>query len=416
MRTKNILKYAVIIIAAILLAGLVSWYIFLNRQAKTITATDSARGLGTASPSFSSSLGSTYNNIVSGITSFVGGSSAGSADKLPPQLWQVAKTPVAGMGFIGNASTSKLYFAERSTGYILEADPKNGVISRITNKLLPRTNEAVFGRERTVVLRSVDEEGGIVSFAGSFASSTLTGNYLMRNIRAIVPDPKTNGLLYLVKNDNGEGVAVRSSWNGANPKIVFTSPLSSWKLISLEDGRIFVALPPADNVPGFAYELQGDGSISPEIQDVPGLTFLPRASSIASLFGSSSGGTLNLFAQTDGTLISLDIKTVADKCVWDLSNKRTVVYCAVPQFVISKTFLNDWYRGAIHTSDSWWRVDANSGTVEQVFSPSERDGTLDVENPIIDMGGEHIAFMNAVDKTLWLFRISAPGEKPQKSI
>ncbi|MEK7132449.1 MAG: hypothetical protein AAB830_00160 [Patescibacteria group bacterium] len=406
---KNILKYPLVAIVALLLAGLAAWYFFLDKQAQTITSGDSARGLGTSAPSFGSAIGSTYSNIVSGITALVGGAGTEPASKIPPQLWRVTKTPVAGMGFVGSATSSKLYFAERSTGYILEADPKTGALVRLTNKLFPKTYEAVFSRDGSVVLRSINEDGGVDSFAGSLAStSVLAGNYLTRNIRAIVPDPETHGLLYMVKNDTGEGVAVRSSWSGAKPKIVFTSPLSSWKLTSLDDGRTFFTLQPADNVPGFAYELKSSGSLVPEIQDVPGLTFLPRASSTAILYGASAGGTLNLFAKASdkGQIFPLSIRTVADKCVWDLSNKQLIVYCAVPQFVVSNTFLNDWYRGVTHTSDSWWRADANDGTVELVFSPSEGDESLDVENPVIDASGEHIAFMNAVDKTLWLLRIS----------
>ena len=409
MRTnKNIFKYSVVIIVALLLAGLTAWYFFLNKQAEIFTTTDTARGLGTASPSFGSRVGSTYDNIVSGITSLVGGNTGSTPDKIPPQLWQVTKTPVAGMGFIGNATSSKLYFAERSTGNILTADSKTGKVERLTNKLLPRTYEAVFGSDSSVVLRSIDEDGGIASFSGSYASSSmLMGNYLMHNILDIVADPKTHGILYLVKNDTGEGVAVRSSWSGGKPKIIFTSPLSDWKPIALGDGRVFFTLKPADNVSGFAYELKSDGSLAPRVQDVPGLTFLPRASSTAVIFGASAGGTLTLFAQaTDkAQILSLDIRTVADKCVWDPSNKRPVAYCAVPQFVTSTTFLNDWYRGATHTSDSWWRVDAEDGTVEQVFAPEDSSVSFDVENPSIDAGGERIAFMNATDKTLWLLRI-----------
>lgn len=408
--SKNILKYAAVVIAAFLLAGLAAWYFFLEKQGKAITSSDSARGLGSDSPSFSGRIGSTYSNIISGVTS--GEEAAGAASstgKIPAQLWQVAKAPVAGMGFVENASTTKLYFAERSTGYILSADPKTGAVERITNKLFPRTYEAVFGANNSVVLRSADENGNITSFAGSYAStSALMGNYLGRNIRAIVPDPKARGLLYMVKNDSGEGIAVRSTWSGGKPKIIFTSHLSGWKPISLENGRTFFTLMPADNVPGFAYELESDGTLAPQVQDVPGLTFLPDASSAAILYGESSGGSLTLFARAqDGAApFFLPIRTVADKCVWASSNKNPVAYCAVPQFIASYTFLNDWYRGAIHTKDSWWRVNAGDGTVEQMFSPSEKDSSLDVENPAISGNGEYIAFINAGDKTLWLLRIS----------
>ncbi len=409
MTDKNILKYTAIIIVVFLLAGLAAWYFFLNERGKAITSSDSARGLGSDSPSFSGRIGSTYSNIISGVASRgEEADTASSTSKIPPQLWQVTKAPVAGIGFIGNGSTTKLYFAERSTGYILSADPKTGAVERVTNKLFPRTYEAVFGANNSVVLRSTDEDGNITSFAGSFTASTsaLTGNYLGRNIRTIAPDYKTRGLLYMVKNDSGEGIAVRSSWSGAKPQIIFTSHLSGWKPVSLENGRAFFTLMPADNVPGFAYELKSDGALVPKVQDALGLTFLPNPYSSGILYGESSGGSLSLFvrAQDGAAPFSLSIRTVADKCVWSSLEKNPVAYCAVPQFIASYTFLNDWYRGAIHTRDSWWRVNAD-GTVEQVFSPSEKDGSLDVENPAIDANGEYIAFVNAEDKTPWLLRM-----------
>lgn len=431
---KKILRYSLIAVVILLLAGLWSWYSFLNKQKQTISGNDAARGLGTESPSFENTIGSTYNNIVTGITTLVGntGSSGNEGGKTLPQLWQITKTPVAGMGFAGSASSSRLLFAERSTGYVLQADLKTGALTRLTNKTFPKVYEAVFGNGGDVVLRFVDEGGSVMSFAGAVTASgqatssrfsDLTGKYLESGISAITPSSKTRELLYLAQGPQGGTAAVRASWDGQNKKLLFSSPLSNWRLMYPSDGRIFLLQSPADDSAGYAYELKSDGSLSPQIQGVPGLTFLPQTASSAYLFGASLGGELALFARVreDSSVVSLPIKTVADKCVWvpDLSallaetnrnpvrapSKELVAYCAVPQFISSTHFLNDWYRGAVHTSDDWWRVDASAGTVELVYSPNESETVIDVESPAIDERGENIAFMNARDKTLWILRI-----------
>ena len=435
--TKKTLSYVLVLAALLMFAGLGGWYFFLNRQAETVSATDASRGLRSEAPS--RSVGNIYNNIVSGITSLVerdGDETREGAS--PPQLQKITKTPVAGMAF-GAGTSSVLYFAESSTGYIFSADTSTGAVERLTNRLFPKTQEAVFSRDGSVVLRSIDENGDIASFAGKIATSTssetvdggatLSGKYLERNISAIVPAAFSRELLYIVKTPFGGADGILSSWDGMRRKTVFSSPLSGWYPISLADGRIFFVLRPADNAAGFAYELK-NGSLVPQVRDARGLTYLPNTSSAAILYGESGGGSLALFAraQNDATSLSLPIRTVADKCVWSTEGpaiattttpkifskkpapmvKPLVAYCAVPQFVTSNAFLNDWYRGAIHTSDSWWRVDVSADTVELIFAP-ETDTPIDVESPIMDDRGEHIAFINAIDKTLWLLRI-----KPEK--
>ncbi|MDO8561987.1 MAG: hypothetical protein Q7S05_04150 [bacterium] len=440
---RNIIRYALVLIAAFMFAGLGGWYFFLNQQTQTITATDTSRGLGTSDSSFASAVGNTYDNIVSGITTLIGGNGTSTVETnngAPPQLWKITKTPVAGMAFVDNAASTKLYFAESSTGYILTADPGTGAIARITNKLFPKTYEVVFGRGGSVVLRSIDEEGVITNFSGTLSrvgtttsevkagDITFTGKNLERNIQGIVSAPYTREILYVRRSPSGGALGVRSSWDGTKQKTVFSSPLSGWEPVSLLDGATFFVLRPADNVPGFAYKLGSDGSLSKEVGDVPGLTFLPNASSTAILYGASANGELALFARvrSDATAFSLPIRTVADKCVWStevtsptqstttpkVSTKKPVpvvkplvAYCAVPQFIVSNTFLNDWYRGAIHTSDSWWRVDVSAGTVELLLSPSPSE-TIDVEDPAMDDSGRYIAFTNARDKTLWILRIA----------
>lgn len=430
----KIIRYVLVATVAFLLLGLLWWYFFLRSQSQTITASDAARGYETSVAPFQSTIGSTYNNVVSGISSFFSNTGGGEGSgKTPPQLWRVTKTPIAGMGFVGNGDSLRIRFVERSSGQILEADPRTGNVTRLTNKLFPKTYEAVFGRVNDVILRSLDEIGAVTSFSGTIATSSpssqsdnapatspteLAGKYLDRNIRAILPILSTRELLYAIENTQGGVDVMRASWDGSKKNIVFSSPLSNWKILVLSDGRIFLIQNPADDAVGFAYEL-GNGVLLPRIRGIPGLTFLPRASSSAFLFGESQNGTLALSVKTrdDAATIALPLKTVADKCIWaaplisGASAKKTsdsgplIAYCAVPQSIPSTQFLNDWYRGIVHTTDAWWRIDANAGTVELV-SVDGAGETFDVESPIIDTEGKHIAFMNSEDRTLWLMRIN----------
>src|SRR3989344_5495032 len=239
--TKKTLSYVLVLAALLMFAGLGGWYFFLNRQAETVSATDASRGLRSEAPS--RSAGNIYNNIVSGITSLVERDGDETREGAPPpQLQKITKTPVAGMAF-GAGTSSVLYFAESSTGYIFSADTSTGAVERLTNRLFPKTQEAVFRRGGSVVLRSLDEHGAM-----------LSGKYLERNISAIVPAVFSRELLYIVKTPFGGADGILSSWDGMRRKTVFSSPLSGWYPISLADGRIFFVLRPADNAAGFAYE------------------------------------------------------------------------------------------------------------------------------------------------------------------
>lgn len=445
--TKKLLYYLITAMVILLMAGLAGWYFFLNKQKQAIAESDAGRGLDSAPPTFGGSAGSTYSNVSSTGAPALSGDQA----KAPPRLWKVTKTPVAGMKFIGakdssasaTAMGSQLYFAERGTGYILKADPKTGAITRLTNKLIPRVYEAVFAYDGAVVLRSIDDNGRITSFAGespeqpvSASSSAqnkssgggtaaLSGNYLEPDILSIVPRPETRELFLLVPAANGGSSVVLSSWDGKKQKTFFSSPLSEWKMFPLSDGRIFLSLLPSDDVAGFAFEIK-NGVLTARLRDIPGLTFLPRSQSGAALFGQSGGEDVSLlYSPKEGSGAEyLPIKTVADKCVWaepapaSVSGKKPVAntgpliaYCAVPQYFISKTFLSDWYRGAVHPTDEWWRIDATTGQVTPLLDSGETDQTFDVEGPVIDSAGENIAFMNAKDKSLWILRINAQ-EKP----
>lgn len=408
MKVRTVLEFLLAALIVIALGALSGWYFFLRGETQSRVTQDSARGFGTEAPTFAGALGSAYQNAVSTV---FGGSKNQTETKNLPQLWQVDATPVAGAGFVQTDKGGRLYFAERSSGYIFAADPAMQTVVRLSNTLMPKTYEALFGRSGKVIERSVDETGSITTFAGSLATSSsasalqsLTGATLTKNIKEVAVSPSSDEIFYLVP-DAGKTLGIRAKWDGSGPKRILTSGIGGWQVRWLSDGRIILLENPADNIAGFSYELEGSG-ISSLIGGLPGLTTLPRASSTALIYGTSSGGGLSLFARVSAssTAIQLPIKTVAEKCVWS-PEKSLIAYCAVPQTAPIGNFLDNWYRGAVHVADAWWRVDVAAGSAQILYAPGS-NLTLDVKNPVIDESGAYIAFTNNVDLSLWLLRIN----------
>jgi len=158
-------------------------------------------------------------------------------------------------------------------------------------------------------------------------------------------------------------------------------------------------------MPGGAYEM-GKSGLTLLMGPLPGLVVLPKASSTALLWSTSSGGTLSLSARSgpDATPIVFSLKTVASKCTWGSPRaiNQNLVYCAVPRSLARGAFLDAWHQGRLHTVDAWWQLDTSSGASQALYAMEE---TLDVRNPQIDPGGTWIAFQDGRDESLWVLRI-----------
>ena len=108
------------------------------------------------------------------------------------------------------------------------------------------------------------------------------------------------------------------------------------------------------------------------------------------------------------------IQTIADKCTWAPTSPEApqgkpgdlIAYCGVPQTIPSQQFLDDWYKGIVHTSDEFYEVDASAASTTLLYNPQgDTSASLDVEDPSVDPSGQYLAFINAADQSLWVLRI-----------
>ncbi|HUO50385.1 MAG TPA: hypothetical protein VMU25_02370 [Candidatus Paceibacterota bacterium] len=411
---ERITKNLSIIIGAlivIVIGGFFGWYFFINKAQIQTAQENAARNYNGTVPSFTGSTGSTYQNVVS----TVAGSINAGATATSSRLWEVSIVPVAGFAWGPISSTPSLYFVERSTGYELQAHTEDRSVVRLSDTLRPKTYEALVARDGSVIERSVDTTGTTVTFAGQVATSSststpaLTGILLPQNIPSITIDPISKTLYYMISQSSGTSL-ISSDWTGKKEKHLFSSTISGWDLIAPGDGSLYLLQKPLDGSLGYAYKLQKDGSLAPLAQAL-GLTIAPRTSSANLLYSSSSDGVLSLFAQANpqANPTHLPVQTIAEKCAWakGLTSTSSIAYCGVPQSVPSQHFLDDWYKGIVHTSDVFYSVDTAAASSSILYDPRGQTGTqLDIQNPSVDPTGQYLAFINAADQSLWVLRIN----------
>lgn len=410
---RHILQFILVALIVAIVGGFAGWYVFIRGEIRETERQDAGRGAGSSAPT-GGFIGSTYQNIISGLSPATSSSSSGSSAPAR-RLWSVSPAPVAGFGFV--EGTAEIFFAERATGNILRADPYTSTITRLTNTLMPKAIEAHFSRSGDVVLRFADEQssrtyiGTVASSTSKSATSTpssLEGVYLPLEIEglALQPNaPRSRGVLFIVRNPSGGSFVAKTDWRGENATELFTSPLSQWRVQWRADGTSILTQKASENVPGTSLRIAPTGTTEIVESGVPGLAVTYHPTSAAYLYSASQYGLTDLFVRVPGKdTTMLSIKTVADKCVW-APGDGLIAYCAVPREVPGVGFIDAWYRGAVHSSDVWWKVQAREGIVEPLFESDE--GTpLDVENPLIDEKGGYIGFINGIDKSLWLLRIA----------
>lgn len=432
MRTINyerIFTYIGIAAIILLLFGLGGWYLFLRNERAAVEGESAARGFAIGIPSFLGSRGSTAANT-SGISASpevigdtgsafsrllgFGQPAALEAEVTPqagvrneetraPRFWRVTAAPVAGAAF--SATSSRLRYVERASGHVFEADPFTGSVTRLTNTLTPRVYEAFLGGGSSVVLRTI-ESGSAVTFGGQTSTTTQNGlselnvSNLGKAIKDIASYATTPEILMIAMTGETSHL-IRSRVDGSAPKQLLTLPGGDFR-IQLAGDNIVLTERAASGVPGNAY--RAVSALTPLVTNVPGLTARVQAKTENLLYSSDDGTQLRLYAKlSKASPNEISLATLAEKCAW--APAGTTAYCAAPQGVLPKQFLDNWYRGETHTSDVWYTVDTAAAKVATLFR-IDSSYAMDVENPTVDPTGKYIAFQNARDKSLWVLRIA----------
>lgn len=395
------------ILIAVVLAALAGWYFFLERRGATLADLSAGRGFGDVIPFFNNSSGSTFENIIDGFRTDEEGGEEEVQEA--PRLWRVNPAPAADISFTRATNTSA-YVIDRATGYVFEAAPHNSSFVRLTNTLVPNVNEATWASGTRVLLRHLNDRGSIVTFSGALVAASSTEEAGRLNVAALEPNIialtsriEQEDIFYIAPHTSGV-VGILAAANGQDTRRIWDSMVSGWQPYLLEEGGIALVQNASSGVLGSAYVVSESGT-EPLITNKRGLSVAIANASDPFLYSTAHESELRLFARSSAGETPIPLNGIAQKCVIS-PVERNMAFCAVPENFSPNGYPDTWYRGEVHSSDRWWRVDMSTGAVEFMLSPEAEYGVaIDVLDPTIDPSGRYIAFLDATTMTPWMLRI-----------
>lgn len=118
------------------------------------------------------------------------------------------------------------------------------------------------------------------------------------------------------------------------------------------------------------------------------------------------GSRMNLAVMNSngGEYSSLNVPTMASKCVW--SGENTVVYCAFPGSIPESAVMpNDYQEGKIQTKDTFWKINiAAGGKQERIVEIEDLNAmkmNFDAKNLFLSSDEEKLFFVNSYDGKLY---------------
>lgn len=416
-------KLLIIIAIVILVIG--GWIFLSSKKSNTVDPDGTQKNLLSTLFPFgkNSTIDDTTQNTDGGNSDNNGQSSTPTSQKYLAQITSIATagytilktdtTPVVQLDVSGEVSTEVIQtilpgvrLAERGTGYLYDTDVKGQNLKKVSGTIIARTAEALFADNgTTAILRYIKTDNAtIATFLGKYTPSTntleagsLTGAFLPEKISTILVSTDQKSLLYLLPTPTGSA-AISIKTDGTSKKQLWSSAFSEW-MLDWTNKSVFATTKASGSVPGYAYTVDSAGTFQKIIGGIDGLTTKSSPDGKYILYNVSGGDGLSLRIHRtgDGTSINTGLQTLPEKCVWEMNS--SYFYCAAGQTIPKGEYPDEWYKGAIHFNDSFWKVQAENGTTEQV---NDGEGNyLDATNLSFDQTGKYLVFINKKDTSLW---------------
>lgn len=361
----------------------------------------------------------------------------GSGAKLP-RLWELHKTPVAGIGFVetGTKTNRSVFvrYIERSVGHIFETNLGTFVENRISNDTHPGISEAFFGNKgSSVVIRFLDSEDNTTiktrvqnikapSVSFDQTSSDSESAPLLATEEVYLPDyiphiaiaeDGTDKLFYL-ENSTSAARGTTANTKGLGTSVVFNSVFTEWLPQFPSQKLITLTTKPSGDVPGYFFFLDPKTkTLSRVLGNINGLTTLTNHGGNLVLYSDTKTKepVLSFYNTAKKEFRTTPFKTLPEKCVWG-NLTVTIAYCAVPEQISTGLYPDQWYQGLISFSDSIWKIDTKTGVVEKVFTPKTFNSPeMDVVNLALSSDDTYLVFINKKSSTPWVFNlIKAAGD------
>lgn len=413
-------------VAILLIGGGAYWYF----SKKTVAPT---QGIVSVFPKGSSGfLGSGTTGGGLPITSspatipFVAGSGAPT-----PRLYELHKAPIAGVGFFETGKKTDLSisarYIERGLGNIFETPLATLTESRISNETRPRIVEAFWGNVgKSAVIRYLDQTNGgiiktkilnLIGQATLLSNSTSTQNVFVKTEEISLPDDipfvstagDNSDKLFYLSNGSASVLGWVTSFKNIGALKIFSSSFTEWLPQFPNKNLVTLTTKPSMNIAGHMFFISPTTkTVTKILGNINGLTTLTSPDGKLVLYSETQDNkpSVSIYDVVKKETHPLPIQTLPEKCVWS-NKKTTIAYCAVPQYLPTGEYPDQWYQGILSFSDDLWVIDGTNQNASRVMSPGDFGVSgIDMINLSVSSDDSYLLFMNKVSGTPWMYRIT----------
>lgn len=295
-------------------------------------------------------------------------------------------------------------YIERQSGNVFSYRADTHTLTRINNKTIPGIQSAAWlpNASLAMVRYLSGADFSTINTYGLLATSS-NGYFLPQNLADVAVS--STSILSLASGVNGS-IASLSRTDGTHSATLFTTPLTSLRVAFAGKSQYLAFSKPSATLSGTAFLVDGSGRFSRVAGPLSGLVALPSPSGKWLLVSYTEGAAmhLQLVDVSTGTVLSLPIATIADKCVWTADESS--IYCGVPVNPPAVAYPDDWYQGAVQFSDRIWNIHVADRYAQMVLDFSQADkGSLDAVGLAVDPAKTVLVFMNKSDDSLWSYSL-----------
>lgn len=339
-----------------------------------------------------------------------------------PSLYELHKTPVAGIGFTetgkGATRVVSARYVDKSLGNVYETPLSTLTEKRIVNDTRASISQASWiNNSKTVVMRSLGNPDQdmivtrIINISDSPQKSTDNGEAFLKTDEVSLPEfipfiatsEDSSGKIFYLENTGASSLGYTTNSKGVKTKI-FESPITEWIPQFPKQSLVTLTTRPSESVPGYMFFFNtGTKSMTKILSGINGLTTLTSKDGNYILYSETVNGVVNtsVYNVSKKTSTPLSIHTLPEKCAW--SSKEThIAYCGVPQNAPRGSYPDVWYQGLVSFNDEIVKVNVKTNTPETVFSPTSK---LDIINPTLTSDDSYIGFINKASETPLVYKL-----------
>ena len=288
----------------------------------------------------------------------------------------------------------------------------NGKTSDLSTTTISNIISVAFSYDGKKIL--VTMRNGTITLSSVLDLTTKSWLSLPNGIQSPVWSPTNYQIAYLAPSNSGTEtlMTIDAGIINAKPTLITMLDMEDMGLQWPNKNTIIISDRPSAYTTGSIWLFNiSSGTLSSIIYENLGVESLWSASDSALIFSAKStnaGGQL-VFQNATGAQKILSFMTLPSKCAFgtpvaasDTANPSALIYCAVPsdQSTFSIARLPDEYDQKVYfTNDDFYRIDADTGLLDKIFSASTINQTIDATH--IKIFNNILFFINRYDQKIY---------------